>query len=245
MKNIRLILFLLFISINAFSQGSFCSRNTGAVSDNNFEKSELSKNIEKAIANSNIAEFLLNLNSEITRSFSTIQRQNLIYLQQRNCLLEPGFCSAFAIEVFGYFQDGIFSGFDFSLTIDNLKQEGLSTQEITDYLKRHYNDHTTFVDITPKPSELTEEHLDLKIAKYLNANGKHGILSFDYLKKSNNEKYGHAINVFKLNDNIYYVNDNNPISTSINPVLSLRRDSDINKLVLVELIYIPDSSSLQ
>ncbi len=231
MRNITLVLFLFFVSFRVLPQGSYCSRNTGV--PNNEEKSDLSNKIEKSTS---IVEFILNLNRTMREHYDEIEKRHKELIEKLDCMVKPGFCSIFAVEVFGYFQDGVFDDVDLESTI-GITHKGLTTPQISDYLKEYYSSHTTIIEISSNLSAHTEAYLDLKIGEHLNADGKHGILTFSFKKYSNDIVYGHSINVFRLNNKIYYIHDDKPLASSITPILS-RRGSGIDRVTLVELVYI-------
>ncbi len=225
------------MSFSAFSQGSYCSR--GIEIPNNEEKSYLSGKIEKS---TNSIELILELNKTLSDHYFELDKRNKDFLQEMTiksgCRVDIGSCGIFAVEVFGYFQDGVFDDFnDFLSTIKDGAQN-MSTEQVLAYLKKYYSNHAKAIDISTS-SPYTEEKIKSKIREHLDANGKHGILavSFKLYSDSDDDVYDHAVNVFRFDDKIYYVNDAKPLSTNIQPLL-FRRNSGVEKVTEIEIVYI-------
>ncbi len=142
MKNIILVLFLFFTVFRIFSQGSYCSR--GIVEEASTEDANNQTYLSKRIIgnNANIAELFVEFNNTIGNHYTELEKKNEAFIKERaldlNCAVESGFCGVFSIEVFGFFQDGVFDNFDLSKSHITNKEQNLTSIQIANYLKKNY-----------------------------------------------------------------------------------------------------------
>ncbi len=239
MKNTILVISLFFISSRIFPQGSYCSRNTAQEVNNETY-------LLKRIKNTDLAELISEINRKLYNHYYQLQEKNKEYLEEKyanlDCLVQPGFCTVFSIEAFGFFQDGVFDNFNLSKTIlidiSTGKLQGVDIDETLKYLKENYtNKNQNLFDTSiANPSRYTDEYISTKIKEYLKNSGDHGLLELRYKLFNSSDEIGHVINVLNINNKIYYV-DNNYLTNYIAMILP-SHNSNLDKLFAVYLMHI-------
>ncbi len=240
MKNTILFLFLLLIPFKIFSQGNYCSRNSELTVK---EETYLSNIIKSS---SNLGELFSSINEKLKTHYYELLEKNSRYLKETysnlDCLIKPGFCGVLSIEIFGYFQDGVFDNFDLSNTyikdMSAYKEQVLKGKQLKDYLKLNYtNKNQNVLDFLIKnPSIYTNEYITLKVKSHLHNSGEHGIILITYTENNDNNLIVHMFNVLNFNNDIYYSNDTY-LTNDINSILS-PRNSNIDRLNSVFIVYI-------